>query len=527
MASSVDAKVASAETKYAEPQPPAYDARPSDEYSVNDKDILGRENTNPVLTAKMRLVNNAMDEIGLTPYHWKLFVLNGFGYAVDSLMLLIQSVIAGAAANEFKPSFPTGLTIAVYIGMLVGALFWGLSADIIGRKYAFNISLLFSAIFCIIAGASPNWVGLGAFVALSAFGSGGNLVLDTAVFLEYLPSSKQWLVTLMASWWGIGQLITGLFAWAFLPKYSCSDAQATAGECNWSNNAGWRYVWFASGALVFVMSILRITVIRLNETPKFLVGEGKDEEVVKSLQYIAQKYNKPCSLTIEQLRACGVTETGHRDAGFLAGFRSIGGHFSGLFATRKMGLSTALIWFSWALIGLIYPLYYVFLPSYLNARPGIVPPSVDEGWRNYAIANVASVPGPIVAAFMCNSKFFWGRRGTMIIGALLTMAFFFAFTAVQTTPQNVAFSCVIGFCLNIYYGTLYAYTPEVLPSAHRGTGNGVAIACNRIMGIMSALVGAYANKAQSVPIFICAAFFAVMALVAAAFPYEPRGRRSS
>jgi len=41
---------------------------------------------------------------------------------------------------------------------------------------------------------------------------------------------------------------------------------------------------------------------------------------------------------------------------------------------------------------------------------------------------------------------------------------------------------------NIYYGTLYAYTPEVLPSAHRGTGNGIAIGCNRIMGIVSAIV---------------------------------------
>ena len=41
---------------------------------------------------------------------------------------------------------------------------------------------------------------------------------------------------------------------------------------------------------------------------------------------------------------------------------------------------------------------------------------------------------------------------------------------------------------NIYYATLYAYTPEVLPSAHRGTGNGIAIALNRVMGIMSAIV---------------------------------------
>jgi hypothetical protein len=33
------------------------------------------------------------------------------------------------------------------------------------------------------------------------FGSGGNLILDTAVFLEYLPSDKQWVLTWLAAWW--------------------------------------------------------------------------------------------------------------------------------------------------------------------------------------------------------------------------------------------------------------------------------------------------------------------------------------
>lgn len=94
---------------------------------------------------------------------------------------------------------------------------------------------------------------------------------------------------------------------------------------------------------------------------------------------------------------------------------------------------------------------------------------------------------------MCASKLFWGRRGTMIIGALITMAFFFAYTAVRSASQNLGFNCAISFCLNIYYGTLYAYTPEVLPSAHRGTGNGVAIAFNRVMGIMSAVVATFAD----------------------------------
>jgi MFS family permease len=118
------------------------------------------------------------------------------------LILLIQSIISSKAELEFRPSYGTGLTIAVYVGMLVGALFWGISADVIGRRFAFNVSLFISSVFTIVAGASPNWVVLGLFTCLSAFGAGGNLVLDTAVFLEYLPSQEQWLITLMAAWWG-------------------------------------------------------------------------------------------------------------------------------------------------------------------------------------------------------------------------------------------------------------------------------------------------------------------------------------
>lgn len=128
---------------------------------------------------------------------------------MDSLILLIQSIIATQAALEFNPSYARGLTIAVYVGMLAGALFWGLSADIIGRKFAFNYSLMVCSIFAIVAGASPNWIVLGLFTCLSAFGGGGNLVLDTAVFLEYLPSKDQWLLTLLAGWWGKINAITG------------------------------------------------------------------------------------------------------------------------------------------------------------------------------------------------------------------------------------------------------------------------------------------------------------------------------
>lgn len=108
----------------------------------------------------------------------------------------------------------------------------------------------------------------------------------------------------------------------------------------------------------------------------------------------------------------------------------------------------------------------------------------------------------------------------------IIVVFFFAYTSVRNDDQNIAFSCVVSFAINIYYGTLYAYSPEVLPSGHRATGNGTAVALNRVMGIMSAIVATYADTSTPVPVYICAALFAVMAAISAIFPYEPQDGQS-
>ncbi|KAM3472055.1 hypothetical protein MY5147_005480 [Beauveria neobassiana] len=448
------------------------------------EDILGMQDMDPALNQKMHLVNNAIDEIGWTNYHLKLFFLNGFGYCVDSMILLFQSVISGPAYKEFgSHGYKNALTIAVYSGMFTGAIFWGFSADVIGRKYAFNISLFICSVACVVAGAMPSWASLAFFIALLGFGGGGNLVMDTTVFLEYLPGNKQWLVTFMAAWWGIGQAICGFIAWGFLvpAKWNCLED----GPCRKADNWGWRYAMFTGGALVLTMSVLRIFIIRLKETPKYLLSSGEDALLVKNIQALAKKYNRPCSLTLQRLEACGSMRSSHSKSRFSIGETLV--HFRGLFCSKRIALSTSLIWLSWMLIGLAYPLFYVFLPTYLKNRSGEFQRSTFETWRNYALTNVCGIPGPIIAGLMCNTRIF-GRKYTMVVGSLLTMTFFFAYTAVKTSDQDLAFSCIIACVLNIYYGTLYAYTPEVLPSAHRGTGNGVAVALNRIMGIISAVI---------------------------------------
>ncbi|UJR10787.1 hypothetical protein I4U23_014974 [Adineta vaga] len=491
------------------------------QYEKSNNDIISVIEADTTLARKMHLVNNAIDEIGFTSYQMKLFFLNGFGYAVDSLLILLNALTQPQVALQYKPVVSKAQTMSVGVGLLFGALFWGLGADVIGRKYAFNITLLWCAIFATVAGASPNYVFVCVFMGLMAFGGGGNLILDTAVYLEFLPGKYQWSLTFMAAWWGIGQMVAGLVAWPFLAKFSCTKDEV----CTNANNSGWRYTFYTLGSLVFVLSILRMLIIRLKESPKWLLSQNRDEEVVRIIREIAQSAGKESPLTLEQLQDIGPVITANSRKKY--DLTIIYYHIKGLFPNRKTSYSTLLNIASWALIGLAYPLYNVFLPYYLQSRGA----SMGDGstyttYRNYAIVNVCSVFGPIIAGGLVEVRFL-GRRYTMVIGALLTMVFLFLYTIVRTQAQNLAFSCIISVCLNIYYGTLYAYTPEVLPSEHRGTGNAITVACNRVMGIVAAIVGTYADLSSSIPIYVCAGSFGALALFSFLFPFETRGKTSA
>ena len=41
---------------------------------------------------------------------------------------------------------------------------------------------------------------------------------------------------------------------------------------------------------------------------------------------------------------------------------------------------------------------------------------------------------------------------------------------------------------NAMYGVLYAYTPEAFPTPHRGTGDALASAFNRVMGLIAPII---------------------------------------
>jgi MFS family permease len=78
--------------------------------------------------------------------------------------VVCQSIANPAIQQEYglPSAHVSGIPLASQVGLLVGAGIWGFSADIVGRKLAFNTSLFSCAVFVLIAGGMPNYISFSA-----------------------------------------------------------------------------------------------------------------------------------------------------------------------------------------------------------------------------------------------------------------------------------------------------------------------------------------------------------------------------
>lgn len=430
-------------------------------------------------------------------YQWQLFIVVGFGWASDNLWPIITSLILPAITSEFAPDRPPLLTLAQNIGLLAGAMFWGFGCDIFGRKWAFNLTLGLTAVWGLVAAGAPNFAAIGVFAALWSFGVGGNLPVDSAIFLEFLPASHQFLLTVLSIDWAVAQVIGNLVAWPLLGNLTC---QQDAESCAKGENMGWRYFVLTMGGLTLVMFAVRFLLFTIFESPKYLMGKGRDEDAVRIIHEVARRNGKTANLSIEDLRACEPEGYVARTDAAAAVKRHLEKvditHVQSLFATRRLGLSTGLIMAVWGLIGLAYPLYNAFLP-YIQATRGT---DFGDGstyitYRNSLIIAVLGVPGALLGGWLIELPMM-GRKGTLSASTVLTGVFLYGSTTAVTSQDLLGWNCGFNFCSNVMYAVLYGFTPELFPTPQRGTGNALSATCNRIFGIMAVCVGA-------VPLHLC------------------------
>lgn len=498
--------------------------RSADAAGADDLAIYPKGTLDPVYEAKAKVLNRAIQEIGMGWYQWQLFIVIGFGWAADNMWPIVTSLIFTPVTNEFGPSRPPLLTLSQNIGLLAGAAFWGFGCDIFGRRWAFNITLGLTAFWGLVAGGAPNFAGIGSFAALYSFGVGGNLPVDSAIFLEFLPGTHQYLLTVLSIDWALAQLLTTLIAWPLLGSMTCEQGA----ECSKGDNMGWRYFTIAMGGITSVMFFIRFVLFKIYESPKYLMGKGRDEEAVRVVHEVARRNKKTTDLTLADLKACEPEGYVANTDASMAVKRQLAkfdlSHVRALFSTRKLGLSTGVIMSVWALIGLGYPLYNAYIP-YIQATRGadFGDGSTYRTYRDSLIIAVLGVPGALLGGWLVERRVV-GRKGTLALFTVLTGVFLYCSTTALSSDALLGWNCAFNFTSNVMYAVLYGFTPELFPTPQRGTGNALTAVCNRVFGIMAPIVAMFADLESSAPVYTSGALFIAGGLLVLLLPFESRGK---
>src|SRR5699024_5364282 len=153
-----------------------------------------------------------------------------------------------------------------------------------------------------------------------------------------------------------------------------------------------RYIMITLGGVAICLGLIRIFIFKIPESPKYSLSQGKDAEAVAAVNHIARFNRKPQTLTLEMLqeidrrvRGAPLATQSAQPTGELAptpsklplstmikdnfqdfNFES----FRRLFSGRKMAQHSTVTFLIWLTIGVAYPLYFAFIPSYLEQKVG-------------------------------------------------------------------------------------------------------------------------------------------------------------
>jgi hypothetical protein len=113
------------------------------------------------------------------------------------------------------------------------------------------------------------------------------------------------------------------------------------------------------GGLMLLLWSIRFFLFKLYESPKYLMGRGRDQDAVDVMHRVALYNGRTTTLTVEQLTAAGSyasekmgADDRRLDTSATGAFKRQlekvnGDHVRALFATRKLALSTSLLIIIW------------------------------------------------------------------------------------------------------------------------------------------------------------------------------------
>ncbi|KAH7082265.1 sugar transporter-like protein [Paraphoma chrysanthemicola] len=502
---------------------------------------------------KAALINAEIDKFGLGRYQICIWFLCGFGYFLDLAWSQGVGLISSAIYQEMNVAdADTGNIFALAnAGLAVGALGFGLAVDIIGRKWAFNLTCLITSIFGLLLAAPKfNYGAICGIYFLASLGLGGNIPIDATIALEFLPQSRRFLVSLLSMWQPIGVVAASGIAYGTAAKWRCdvdlpSCKAVASGQpcCTVSSNMGWRYNVIVLGVMTLTIFFLRYFVFTFHESPKFLLSRGREAEAIEVLHNIAKFNRQPMpTLTLEMFAAIDELDSNASSRAEIvpiagrtraeknkAVFKGVGKELKRL----KSVFTNRLSCFIFILLGITYMGDYWsfnlagnFLPLILlrnNVSTGRG--TVSDTYQQYVIIYAPGILGAVLALVSVQMPLV-GRKWSLVFSAICQGLSMAMYTQVRSTAGYVGLNALEYIMQTYFNAVLYASAPELFDTSYRGSVSGMLSCLGRIAGIVAPYAGAQLLESQSSGIlWLGAGGIWLSALMMVFLPVEMKNRQ--
>ncbi|MHC1682638.1 MAG: MFS transporter [Clostridiaceae bacterium] len=438
----------------------------------------------------MSNISQRIERLPVTPMLWRVLFLTGIGWLFDAMDQGMVSGVMAAIGKSWNltPADLGLLGSASAVGMAVGAAVAGMVADKWGRRTVVTITLVLYGVASALSGFAPNFGMLLFLRFLTGLGLGGELPAASTLVSEFSPTKARGrMVVLLESFWAWGWIIAALIAYLLIPVY------------------GWRIGFILGGVPALYAAYLRRAI---PESPLFLEQKGRFQEaneIVSKMELQAGIKNDKIDEDIKP------KEKNKKRVTLLD-------LWSKAYIRR-----TFVLWILWLGLNFGYYGFVLWTPTLLVGK-GF---SLVKGFEFTLIMCLAQLPGYYSAAYLIEKI---GRKPVLAIYLAGTAVSSYLYGQAASVTTVLVYGCLLYFFSLGAWGAVYAYTPEVYPTAVRASGAGYAAAVGRIGAIAAPyLVGlVYQTKGKEAGFtyvfLMLTVVFAVVAVVIAIFGIETKGR---
>lgn len=439
----------------------------------------------------MSTIASRIDRLPFTPLLRKVLLLTGIGWMFDAMdQGMVSGVMAAIGRDWALDTTQLGLLgSAGMLGMALGAALSGMAADRWGRRTVIMVTLIIYGVASALSGFAVNYPMLLVLRFLTGFGLGGELPAASTLVSEFSPTRMRGRnVIILESFWAWGWIAAALVAYFLIPDY------------------GWRVAFWVGALPAFFAAFFRRAV---PESPRYLEGAGRGAEADALVRVMESQ--------------AGITTAVEPVApGAQAPVRRLRVTFLDLWS-KKYLRSTIVLWVIWFGINFGYYGFVLWTPSLLLGR-GF---DLVRSFEFTLIMSLAQLPGYFSAALLVERV---GRKVVLSVYFAGTALAAWLFGHAASTTEVLIYGSLLYFFSLGAWGCVYAYTPEVYPTAARASGSGWASAFGRLGAftapfIVPVLYRAYGEQAGFTYVFIMlTGVFALVSLVVAVLGRETMGK---